>query len=38
VLDLLGTRQEQLLQLLMYNKAGVTVKDLAKHLRITRNA
>jgi len=27
-----------LLQLLMYNKAGVTVKDLAKHLRITRNA
>jgi predicted ArsR family transcriptional regulator len=38
VLDLLGTRRRQLLQLLMSNKAGLTVDELAKHLKITRNA
>lgn len=38
MLDLLGTRQKDLLQLLLANKAGLTVDELAERLEITRNA
>jgi predicted ArsR family transcriptional regulator len=38
MLELLGTRQKELLQLLLTNKAGLTVDELAKRLKITRNA
>jgi predicted ArsR family transcriptional regulator len=38
VLDILGDRQKQLLELLLKNKSGVTVDELSKGLKITRNA
>ncbi len=38
MLELLGRRQKELLQLLLANKAGLTVDELAERLKITRNA
>jgi len=38
VIDTLGERQQQLLVLLLNNKAGLTVDDLSAQLQITRNA
>jgi predicted ArsR family transcriptional regulator len=38
MLELFGTRQRKLLQLLLTNKAGLSVDELAKRLEITRNA
>ena len=38
MIETLGERQQQLLALLLNNKAGLTVDDLSAQLRITRNA
>ena len=38
MLEILGDRQKQLLRLLLRNKPGLTVDDLSKGLKITRNA
>jgi predicted ArsR family transcriptional regulator len=38
MLDIIGKRQKELLQLLLRNKPGLTVDELAERLRITRNA
>lgn len=38
MLDILGNRQQQLLELLLKNKSGLTVDELSKRLEITRNA
>lgn len=38
MLEIIGKRQKELLQLLLRNKAGLTVDELAAQLRITRNA
>lgn len=38
MLDILGDRQKQLLELLLKNKSGLTVDELSKGLKITRNA
>jgi predicted ArsR family transcriptional regulator len=38
VIETLGERQQQLLALLLSNKAGLTVDDLSAQLKITRNA
>lgn len=38
MLDILGDRQKQLLELLLKNKSGLTVDELSKGLAITRNA
>lgn len=38
VIETLGERQQQLLALLLSNKAGLTVDDLSAQLQITRNA
>lgn len=38
MLDLLGTRQKELLQQLLTNKGGLTVEELTARLAITRNA
>jgi len=38
VIETLGERQQQLLALLLSNKAGLTVDDLSVQLKITRNA
>ena len=38
MLDIIGKRQKELLQLLLRNKPGLTVDELAEGLRITRNA
>jgi predicted ArsR family transcriptional regulator len=38
VIETLGERQQQLLTLLLSNKAGLTVDDLSARLQITRNA
>lgn len=38
MLEILGTRQKELLQLLLKNKAGMTVDELSGQLSITRNA
>jgi predicted ArsR family transcriptional regulator len=38
VLEILGDRQKQLLELLLKNKAGLTVDELSTGLKITRNA
>ena len=38
MLDILGNRQKQLLQLLLKRKSGLTVDELSKGLKITRNA
>ncbi|HZP12705.1 MAG TPA: HTH domain-containing protein [Nevskiaceae bacterium] len=38
MLELLGQRQKELLKLLLQNKAGLTVDELAEALSITRNA
>jgi predicted ArsR family transcriptional regulator len=38
MLEILGKRQKELLQLLLRNKGGLTVDELAQRLRITRNA
>jgi len=38
VIEILGDRQKQLLELLLKNKAGLAVEELSKKLRITRNA
>lgn len=38
MLDLIGTRQKELLTQLLKNKAGLTVDELSKRLDITRNA
>jgi predicted ArsR family transcriptional regulator len=38
MLDILGDRQKQLLRLLLKTKAGLTVEELSKGLKITRNA
>ena len=38
MIETLGDRQQQLLALLLRNKAGLTVDDLSQQLQITRNA
>lgn len=38
MLEIIGKRQKELLQLLLRNKSGLTVDELAEQLRITRNA
>jgi predicted ArsR family transcriptional regulator len=38
MLEILGSRQQELLTLLLKNKAGLTVDELAQRLDITRNA
>jgi predicted ArsR family transcriptional regulator len=38
MLEIIGKRQKELLQLLLRSKPGLTVDELAEHLRITRNA
>ncbi|HKA38392.1 MAG TPA: HTH domain-containing protein [Burkholderiales bacterium] len=38
MLEIIGKRQKELLQLLIRNKGGLTVDELAQRLRITRNA
>ena len=38
MLEILGDRQKNLLRLLLKNKSGLTVDDLSKGLKITRNA
>ena len=38
MLSILGTRQQELLNLLLKNKRGLTVDELSKRLEITRNA
>ena len=38
MLNILGSRQQELLTLLLKNKAGLTVDELAQRLEITRNA
>jgi len=38
MLDILGDRQKQLLELLLRKKSGLTVDELSKGLKITRNA
>jgi predicted ArsR family transcriptional regulator len=38
VLEIIGDRQKQLLELLLKNKSGMTVGEIAGRLRITRNA
>ena len=38
MLEIIGKRQKELLQLLLRNKSGLTVDELAGQLRITRNA
>ena len=38
MLDILGSRQKQLLRLLLKQKAGMTADELSEHLAITRNA
>jgi len=38
MLEILGTRQQELLNLLLKNKSGMTVDELSKRLEITRNA
>ena len=38
MLDILGDRQKQLLELLLKTKSGLTVDELSKGLKITRNA
>lgn len=38
MLSILGTRQQELLNLLLKNKGGLTVDELSKRLEITRNA
>lgn len=38
MLEILGNRQQQLLELLLRNKPGLTVDELSKGLAITRNA
>lgn len=38
MLDILGDRQKQLLEMLLRNKSGLTVEELSKGLHITRNA
>lgn len=38
MLEIIGKRQKELMQLLLRNKGGLTVDELAKRLRITRNA
>ena len=38
MLDILGTRQQELLRLLLKRKSGLTVEELSKALKVTRNA
>jgi predicted ArsR family transcriptional regulator len=38
MIEILGDRQRQLLRLLLKNKSGLTVEELSKGLKITRNA
>lgn len=38
MLDMLGNRQQEMLQLLLRNKEGLTADELAQQLQITRNA
>ena len=38
MLEILGVRQEELLRLLLKNKAGMTADELSAQLTITRNA
>lgn len=38
MLEIIGKRQKELLELLLGNKAGLTIDELAQRLRITRNA
>lgn len=38
MIEILGDRQKQLLKLLLTNKSGLTVDELSKGLKITRNA
>jgi predicted ArsR family transcriptional regulator len=38
MIDIIGKRQKELMQLLLRNKPGLTVDELAERLRITRNA
>lgn len=38
MLELLGSRQQELLKLLLKNKGGLTLEELSEYLKITRNA
>ena len=38
MLSILGTRQQELLTMLLKNKGGLTVDELSRQLEITRNA